>query len=339
MDKLYPDIFRHINTFLDDRSFVNCLLTSKRFHVYTRDHYFSRKYRDNNIKQLAEIGDLEGIKWLHQNRPEACSQGAMDQAAAYGHLEIVTWLHYHRFECCSKHTMDQIATIDYLENEKIDPDIGKWFRFEDCTQNAMDGAASNGHLEIVRWLHCHRSEGCTYEAMNGAAANGHLKIVKWLYQNKLFKISMTGVAQENIDIARNISMRNGHLDIADWLYQTRFRKFNRWLRQKVRMRSSTTSRTQTNCKIKADPPKYNDYNHIYKHNDSYYDRYNSILYKDKYNKKIKDDMSNESGLGFPFYDSINYFDKNSINYFDKKCILNQKNKDDMYGRRHVWELP
>ena len=48
----------------------------------------------------------------------------------------------------------------------------------------MNGAAGNGHLEIVVWLHNNRTEGCTKHAMDMAALNGHLEIVKWFQKNK-----------------------------------------------------------------------------------------------------------------------------------------------------------
>ena len=48
----------------------------------------------------------------------------------------------------------------------------------------MGWAASNGHLEIVRWLSENRTEGCTRYAMSRAAENGHLEIVKWLHENR-----------------------------------------------------------------------------------------------------------------------------------------------------------
>ncbi|KAF1314344.1 hypothetical protein FI667_g16756, partial [Globisporangium splendens] len=38
----------------------------------------------------------------------------------------------------------------------------------------MDAAASGGHLEIIKFLHEHRSEGCTGAAMEDAATNGSL---------------------------------------------------------------------------------------------------------------------------------------------------------------------
>lgn len=52
------------------------------------------------------------------------------------------------------------------------------------TTDAMDGAASNGKLSSVKWLHSHRVEGCTTAAMDRAASRGRLDIVKWLHENR-----------------------------------------------------------------------------------------------------------------------------------------------------------
>lgn len=51
------------------------------------------------------------------------------------------------------------------------------------TMATMDAAASNGHLEVVKWLHENRIEGCS-SAMYYAALNGHLEVVKWLHENR-----------------------------------------------------------------------------------------------------------------------------------------------------------
>ena len=45
----------------------------------------------------------------------------------------------------------------------------------------MNRAAWYGHLDVVRWLHGHRTEGCTQQAMNMAAKGGHLKVVQFLH--------------------------------------------------------------------------------------------------------------------------------------------------------------
>jgi hypothetical protein len=48
----------------------------------------------------------------------------------------------------------------------------------------MDLAAGKGHLEVVKWLHKHRSEGCTTKAMDRAARHGHFEVLRWLHKNR-----------------------------------------------------------------------------------------------------------------------------------------------------------
>lgn len=48
----------------------------------------------------------------------------------------------------------------------------------------MDKAAANGHFNVVRWLHEHRTEGCTKVAMDRASLNGQLEIAQWLHTNR-----------------------------------------------------------------------------------------------------------------------------------------------------------
>ena len=41
----------------------------------------------------AAKGHLHVVEWLHTNRSEGCTSGAMDHAASNGHLHVVQWLH------------------------------------------------------------------------------------------------------------------------------------------------------------------------------------------------------------------------------------------------------
>ncbi|KAF0689280.1 Aste57867_19259 [Aphanomyces stellatus] len=49
------------------------------------------------------------------------------------------------------------------------------------TSATMDAAATNGRLDMVRWLHEHTAIGCTTMAMDGAATYEHLNVVTFLH--------------------------------------------------------------------------------------------------------------------------------------------------------------
>lgn len=41
------------------------------------------------MDEASKNGYLEVVQWLHQNRQEGCTGGAMDMAASHGHLEVL----------------------------------------------------------------------------------------------------------------------------------------------------------------------------------------------------------------------------------------------------------
>ncbi|KAJ3118475.1 hypothetical protein HDU96_001294 [Phlyctochytrium bullatum] len=53
-----------------------------------------------------------------------------------------------------------------------------------CTTRAMNEAATNGSLDMVKFLHANRHEGCTATAMDYAAENNDLETVKFLHENR-----------------------------------------------------------------------------------------------------------------------------------------------------------
>jgi hypothetical protein len=73
---------------------------------------------------------------------------------------------------------------------------------------AMDSAAANGHLDVVMWLHTHRSEGCTVKAMDQAALSNHLDVIEWLDIHRSEGCS-------NIALCEATSL--GHLAVVKWL--------------------------------------------------------------------------------------------------------------------------
>lgn len=49
--------------------------------------------------------------------------------------------------------------------------------------DAMDLAASNGHLEVVKYLH-ENKQSCSKKAIDEAASSGHLDVIKFLHENR-----------------------------------------------------------------------------------------------------------------------------------------------------------
>ncbi|KAG3164100.1 hypothetical protein PC128_g20214 [Phytophthora cactorum] len=74
-------------------------------------------------------------------------------------------------------TIDNAVVNDLQLVMKIYGDSNSW------TSGAMDGAAANGRLDVVQWLHDHWSEGCSAAAKDKAVANSHLKMAEWLWKN------------------------------------------------------------------------------------------------------------------------------------------------------------
>ena len=40
------------------------------------------------MDEAAKNGHLDVLRWLHENRQEGCTGGAMDMASRHGHLEV-----------------------------------------------------------------------------------------------------------------------------------------------------------------------------------------------------------------------------------------------------------
>ncbi|KAF1790257.1 Ankyrin repeat-containing domain [Phytophthora cactorum] len=101
---------------------------------------------------------------------------AMYEAAMLGKLDAVKWL---------VNQYSDGTTVDLFSCCEITDGRGRgslpW----------TFGAASNGHLEVVKWLHANSNEGCTTFAMSADAANGHLEVVKGLHANRSESVGKT----------------------------------------------------------------------------------------------------------------------------------------------------
>ncbi|TMW61215.1 hypothetical protein Poli38472_013678 [Pythium oligandrum] len=156
---------------------------------------------------------LEIVQWVYGvydgKKPSVVRWKALNEIASKGALELLQWA-LATFEDTQLTTdaMDGAAanghlmTLEYLH----------WERSEGCTTLAMDKAAGNGHLAVVEFLHTQRMEGCTVSAMNDAAVNGHLHVVKYLHEH---------CSEGCTTKAMNGAAANGHFDVVRFLHTSR----------------------------------------------------------------------------------------------------------------------
>lgn len=137
-------------------------------------------WKINSIDIAAKYGNLDIVRYLHENRPMEASSHAFDFAAACGYLDIVKFLHYNRSEGGTFDAIDGAAANGNL-------DIVMWVTENvpesEASYYAMDYAAANGHLEVVEYLFKNREEGSSGLAYFWARDNEHYKIVEFLLNN------------------------------------------------------------------------------------------------------------------------------------------------------------
>eukprot|EP00842_Homolaphlyctis_polyrhiza_P002339 jgi/Hompol1/3105/HPOL_006340-RA len=75
---------------------------------------------------------------------------------------------------------------------------------------SMDGAAGNGHLSIVKYLHNANLAGCSHGAMDWASYFGHHETVIWLAENR---------TEACTSLAHTWSAENGHLELFKYLWR------------------------------------------------------------------------------------------------------------------------
>ncbi|KAE9087782.1 hypothetical protein PF007_g20240 [Phytophthora fragariae] len=193
------------------------------------DMFDADKVSVDTMLVAAQNGHLDVVKWLYAEFSVKLGMdmfwlydddadkyfSVLDVAAGNGRLEVVKYLH----EICqeaagnaedqdgldtgdeSMRSGDSIFSDDSWAEEPTKPG---------CTAAAMDGAAANGHMDVVQWLHRNRNEGCTMDAMDSAAGNGHLDMVKWLHEH-----TKMGCTTKAMDAAA----RGGHLEVVKWLHE------------------------------------------------------------------------------------------------------------------------
>ncbi|RHY59472.1 hypothetical protein DYB30_005079 [Aphanomyces astaci] len=182
----------------------------------------------------ASNGHLDMVEWLHrhtrtplqflhEHRDEGCTVFAMHNAVVQKHMAIVGYLQSNRSEGCTSYTLVRAAQLGYTQctlTYFTPVNMGRFldvveFLFANERQGtsgrqAFDLAATNGHFEVVRFLHAHSTQGCTTQAMDGAAQNGHFNIVKFLHMHR---------TEGGTAMGRARAEANGHAEIAAYLKQ------------------------------------------------------------------------------------------------------------------------
>jgi ArsR family metal-binding transcriptional regulator len=164
----------------------------------------------------AAYGHVAMVRFLHENRKEGCTTEALDRAAAKNHIDMVQYLHEIRsnFVHCFRgsRAMDLAAQAGNLDIVIYLHEKGY-----SCTTAAIDSAASNGFIEVVKFLNENRSEGCTTNAMDTASAHGHFDVVKYLHEQSC----QSGKDVRCTTNAMDLAAQGGHMGIVRFLHENR----------------------------------------------------------------------------------------------------------------------
>ena len=161
--------------------------------------------------QAAIEGNLELIKWMHNNYPTDgnwYSKMITCKAAQYGHKEIVEYS-YRSGEYPFRKIGSYAALGGQLELLKWMSSDPRWSTWVTVHPSAFAYAAKGGHLEVLEWLYRSNKYKASSKATNYAAAAGHLEVLKWLKINGLIW-----------DIEFVIpAVENGRLNILQWFLE------------------------------------------------------------------------------------------------------------------------
>ncbi|OQS03388.1 hypothetical protein THRCLA_04314 [Thraustotheca clavata] len=174
------------------------------------------------MNKAAAIGRIDIAEWLHIHRTEGCSENAITTCTMNG---LSTSVYIGDVEM-----IKYLITIPVLENphhsngghktilmpSNLQPlvifcgnriDVVEILRDFCATTKAMDRAVSNGHFEMIKYLHIHRKEGCSTDAYSSAVKTNRLDNFKYLVINDCGrgsvdyeKLCMDAAGCNNIDM-------------------------------------------------------------------------------------------------------------------------------------------
>lgn len=225
---------------------------------------FDIKWEGDIVDIAANTGSLPMVIWAFEHFPDQCTRRALEAAAAWDNVDMFNWLHPKILLQCPSDVLPRLAKtgdLDLMRDPRIDRhpspvelmwnaaekgyiNVVSWFYNPEAAQDplakrVLDAAATNGHLQLVKWLH-ERHMPCSTKAMDGAAEFGHHAIVEWLHHNRtegctkkaVFDAAWSGdfrmltflrskreecFSDDAVQKAVRGAASRGHLEIAIWL--------------------------------------------------------------------------------------------------------------------------
>ena len=140
----------------------------------------------DTINYAAKNGDLEVIKFFHENNKKGFTANAMNYAVKNGHVEVVKFLHQNRKEeCWPKFTKERVEIVSrytsvdvvkYLHENNL---LGEF-----SIDHGITEAANAGRLDIVKYLYEYIPKYSTSSVLLSAIKNNNFEVFDFLYENK-----------------------------------------------------------------------------------------------------------------------------------------------------------
>lgn len=144
-----------------------------------------------DVKHLVRVaagrGHIDTVRWLHELRAPVDGGDLLgNDHKLLDHQALEIAITRSNFDV-AKFLVEQGYKLDPMQSGRFalsarygDLEVLHWLHGLGFTRGRSGWieAASEGHLELVKWLHEHRTEGCTTRAMDGAAAKGSLEVVQ-----------------------------------------------------------------------------------------------------------------------------------------------------------------
>jgi len=213
---LPKELYLLIVSLLDDSSRFSLSWTSTNLAPYVKipSDDLTNQVLNIIISDVISKKYVKLFKWMETNKffnldpfdLESISEYLCEKAAATGSFEILKYI----TESCFDRTDGVGAGEKWMASVDSDYDskITSWVR---SCKNIISAAASNGDLEIMKWIYVYFGDDClTSDATDKAAKYGNIDALKWLITNKC--------DVQRYDIL-TIAVRGGHLNIVKYLHE------------------------------------------------------------------------------------------------------------------------